>query len=274
MTRALCMAATVLVVANAQSADDIVRRSIERDAGNFQRFRDYTFQETTEESRYDKHGAVTSMESETVEVLMLAGRPYTRLIARDGRPLTEKDARKEQEKLDKELEKRLKDPEKQNAKFEQERAEERRFLREIPEAFDLTLAGVEAIDGLPVWKIHAEPKPGYKPHERRAGVFKRLRADIWIDQADYQWVKADVDVIETISWGLFVLRIPPGAKISFSQTRVNDEVWLPKEARIRADARLGLLKTFRVGVNIGYSDYRKFQSESQIIGVQEIPTGQ
>jgi hypothetical protein len=277
--RLLWLAVALSLGANAQNApapdvQDIVRRSVERDAANFQRFRDYTFHETTEETRYDKRGGVDKTETETVEVLMLAGRPYTRLIARDGLPLAEKEARKEQEKLDKELQKRLKDPEKQQAKFEKERAEERRFLREIPDAFDLTLVGVEMVDGLPAWKIHAEPKPGYKPREKRAGVFKKLRATIWIDQAEYQWVKADVDVIETISWGWFVLRIPPGAKISFSQTRVNDEVWLPKEIRIRADARLGLLKTFRMGLDVAYNDYRKFQAESQVVDVQEISTGQ
>jgi len=57
--------------------------------------------------------------------------------------------------------------------------------------------------------------------------------------------------------------------ISFSQTRVNDEVWLPRAAHIRADARLGLLKTFRMGFDLAYSNYRKFQSESQVVGAVE-----
>jgi len=277
MSRLLCIALAVLPIASAQSVlqpdvRDIVRRSVQRDAVNFQRFRNYTFQENTEETRYDKEGRATSTKTETADILMLAGQPYTRLIAHDGRPLSEKEERKEQEKLDKELAKRLKDPEKQKAEFEKERAEDRRFFQEIPDAFDFTLLGEETVDGLPVWKIRAEPKPGYKPREKDAGIFKKVRATVWIDQGEYQWVKADVEVIETISWGLFVLRIPPGAKISFLQTRVNAEVWLPKEVRIRADARLGLLKTFRMGFEIAYSNYRKFQSESQVVGAEEVPT--
>jgi len=274
MKRLLCIALALLPVAGAQNLTDIVRRSVQRDAVNFERFRNYTFQEVTEEIRYDKEGRVNSRKAETVEIVMLAGHPYTRLIARDGRPLSPKEERKEQENLDKELAKRLKNPEKELAEFEKERADDRRFFQEIPDAFDFTLLGQESIDGLPVWKIHAEPKPGYKPRDRRANVFEKVRATIWIDQGEYQWVKADVEVIETISWGLFVLRIPPGATVSFSQTRVNSEVWLPKEARIRADARLGLLKTFRMGFEVAYSNYRKFQSESQVIGAEEAPLGQ
>jgi hypothetical protein len=260
MTRKLSLILALISVGYAQSVEDIVRRSVERDAANFERYRNYTFQATTEETRYDKQGRMTSVESETVEVLMLAGRPYERIIARDGNPLSAKDERKEQEKLDKELEKRLKNKEKDLAKFEKERAEERRFLREIPEAFNFTLLGQDTVDGLPVWKIRAEPKPGYKPRDGRADVFQKVRATIWIDQAEYQWVKTDVEVIQTISWGLFILRIPPGATISFTQTRVNDEVWLPRQIRIRADARLGLLKTFRRGLEIAYGNYRRFQA--------------
>ena len=43
-----------------------------------------------------------------------------------------------------------------------------------------------------------------------------------------------------------MLRIPAGAKISFLQMRVNDEVWLPKTVHVRADAKVALMKTFRI----------------------------
>lgn len=274
MPRWFSIALFVLLPAGAQDANEIIRRSVERDAANFQRFRDYTFQQTTERRRYDRQGRVSSTETETFEVLILAGYPYERLIARDGRPLSEKEERKEAEKLDKELAKRLKDPARNLAQFEKDRAEQRRFIREIPEAFTFTLLGEETADGLPVWKIHAEPRPGYKPRDRRAKVFPRIRGDLWIDQSEYQWVKAEVRVIDTISWGLFLLRIPAGATITFSQTRVNNEVWLPKQIGLRADARLGLLKTFRVGLEIAYSNYRKFRSESQVVGAEEVAAGQ
>jgi hypothetical protein len=270
MTRLVCLAAGLIISLQAQDAAEIVRRSVERDFRNFERLQNYTFLERTEERRVDKKGNTTSTSSETEEVLILAGRPYYRLVARDDKPLSEKDARKEQDKLDKELHKRLQESEKDKAKRAKERAEERRYLAEIPSAFTLTILGEDQVDGHAAWKIRAEPKPGYDPKDGRAKVFKKVRGTLWIEQADYEWVKADIEVIDTISWGLFVLRIPPGARISFEQTRINDEVWLPKEGHVRADAKLGLLKTFRMGLDITYRDYRKFSSESQLVGAEEV----
>jgi hypothetical protein len=254
----------------AQDPREIVRISVERDASNFARYKDYTFKALRTTKGLDKNGRVTSTESELTELMILGGRSYERVLERDGKPLSEKDVKKEQEKLDKEAARRAKETDRDRAKFEKERQEERRFALEIPDAFDFKLLGEESRDGLPVWKIQAEPKPGYKPKDGRADVLKKVRGTIWIDQAGYQWVAADIDVVDTISWGWFILRIPPGAKISFGQTRVNEEVWLPKHIHVRADAKFGLLKTFRADLDIAYSDYRKFTTESKIVGTEEI----
>lgn len=253
-----------------QDPREIVRQSVERDASNFARFKDYTFKTLYQQKRLDKNGKVTNTESELNEVLILGGRPYERLLERDGKPLSEKDAQKEQAKLDKEAAKRAKESDRDRAKFEKDRQQERRFAREIPEAFNFTLLGTEQRDGLPVWKIRAEPKPGFKPKEGRADLLKKVRGTLWIDQAGYQWVAADIDVIDTISWGWFILRIPAGATIHFEQTRINNEVWLPRQAHIRADAKLGLMKTYRLDMNIDYSDYKKFATESRVVGTEEL----
>ena len=204
MIRAALFAIVFALTLQAQDAREIVRRSVDRDARNFERFRDYTFQQLTEQQLLDKRGSATRTESELNDVLILGGRFYYRLLEKDGRPLSEKDSRKEQEKLDREAAKRARESERTRAKYERDRLEERKFAREIPDAFNFTLLGEERIDGLPVWKIRAEPKPGFKPRESRAGIFKNVRGTLWIDQAGYQWVKAEIDVINTISWGLFI----------------------------------------------------------------------
>lgn len=266
----LAFVCALTAVAQGLTPQEIVRRSVDRDARNFERFKDYTFHEFQDQKQLDKRGKVSHRDTELNEVLMLGGRPYSRLLERDGKPLSEKNARKEQAKLDKEAAKRAKETDRDRAKFEKDRLEERKFAREIPDAFNFTLIGEEMLDGLPVWKIQAEPKPGFKPRDKRADLLRKVHGTIWVDQAGYQWVRAEIDVIGTISWGLFVLRIPAGAKISFLQMRVNDEVWLPKTVHIRADAKLALLKTFRLDMDIAYSDYRKFRAESQIIDTQEV----
>src|SRR5579862_3614272 len=201
--------------------------------------------------------------------MILGGRPYGRLTARDDKPLPEKEARKEQEKMDKELARRQKESAADKAGQEKERAEERRYLREVPEAFVLTMKGSDEISGRPVWVIGASPKPGYRPKIKRADLLTKLKGTLWIDQADYQWVKADVNVIQPISWGLGLLKISPGGTMSFEQARVNDEVWLPSRIAVRAEARLAYVKKIHAEVDVTYSGYRKFGADSTIVGVEE-----
>jgi hypothetical protein len=50
---------------------------------------------------------------------------------------------------------------------------------------------------------------------------------------------------------------------------VNAEIWLPSRVLIHADARLALIKKLRAEIDIHYSDYRKFQSDSQILEARE-----
>jgi hypothetical protein len=259
----------VLVVARsaccADNANEIVLRSLDRDSSNFERLKNYTYEERNEARQYDKSGKLKTTEIEVYEIMMLGGRHYERLISKDDKPLSEKQARKEQEKIDKELERRSNMSPAEKAKREKERAEQRRFLRELPEAFRLRVIGEENVSGNAAWVIQAEPNPGYRPKLPRANLFSKVRAKIWIDKADYQWVKAEAEVIDTISFGLGMLRIAPGGFITFEQTRVNDEVWLPSHITVRADARLALLKKLRGQMDITYSKYQKFQSDSRIV---------
>jgi hypothetical protein len=250
---------------HAQDATDIIRRSVERDAYNFERFKNYTFLERVEERRYGRGGDLSSKEIETYEFMVLGGRPYGKLVERDDKALPAKDARKEQEKADKESAKRQRESASDKAREEKDRAEQRDYLREVPEAFQLTLEGTEQIGDRPVWIIAAQPKPGYKPKMKRAEMLTKLRGRIWVDQADYQWVKAEVEVIQPISFGLGLVRLAPGSILNFDQVRVNDEVWLPAHISVRADARLAYLRKLREELDVTYRDYQKFQADSHIV---------
>jgi hypothetical protein len=265
VTRALFLALNAVFLLCAQDATDIIRHSVDRDAYNFERFKNYTFLERVEERRYGRSGNLSSKEIQTFEFMVLGGQPYGRLVERDDKALPEKEVRKEQEKLDREQAKRQRESASDKVKQEQDRVEQRRYLREVPEAFNLTLLGSEQIGGRPVWIISAQPKPGYKPKLKRAELLTKLRGKIWVDQTDYQWVKAEVEVIDTISFGFGLLRLESGSVLSFEQVRVNDEVWLPVRIAIRADARVAYLRKLREELDITYRDYKKFQADSRIV---------
>jgi hypothetical protein len=69
--------------------------------------------------------------------------------------------------------------------------------------------------------------------------------------------------------GSFLVRLDPGARIQFDETRVNDEVWLPRHISVAASARLGIFKKLRVQEDTTYKSFRKFQSDSRLVAVEQ-----
>jgi hypothetical protein len=74
-----------------------------------------------------------------------------------------------------------------------------------------------------------------------------------------------VETTDTISWGLFLARLNPGAKLTFEQTEVSSGLWLPKRLYLTGNGRLGLLKRLSEDQEIQWSNYRKFSVDSKIV---------
>ena len=257
----------------AEDARQIVMHSIDAAQRNAKLTLNYTFLERSRMRMLDTQGHVTKTEIETHDVTLLDGSPYRRLVARDDKPLPPRDEKKEGEKLRKITEQRRKETpgqrEKRLADYAKRRGREMERVREIGNAFDFRLLGTEQVEGRDVYAIEATPKPRYQPPNNAAKFFPRLKGRIWIDAEDYFWVKAEAEVIDTIAVGAFLFRLAKGSRLEFEQTRVNDEVWLPKRVEAAASARVALVKKFRGDVEVTYSNYRKFQTDSRIVSVEE-----
>jgi hypothetical protein len=273
--RALALVTLSLCVCAADDgAREIVRRSVNVGDGNVRAARNYTFRERSEGRTLDGSGHVTRTEVETYDVTLLDGSPYRRLIGRDDKPLSEKDERKEQEKLRKITEARRKETpaqrEKRIAAWDKKREEERASWREVVEAFDFRMAGEDNREGRQQYIVDAVPHPGFKAHSRAAGFFPKLKGRIWIDKQDYHWVRIEAEVIDTISFGGILVRLAKGSHLEADQARVNGEVWLPRRFAGEASARVGLVKKFHGRMEITYSDYKKFQTDSRIVDMGPI----
>ena len=252
---------------------DLIRQASEHDIENDKRQRDYTYIEREEEHKLDGKGATKSVESKTHEVMVLYHEPVERLIAKDDKPLTEKDAAKEDERIQKIIDKRKNESEsdrkKRLEKEEKEREDDRQFVREVTDAYNFHLTGIENLEGRDAWVIDAEPRPGFEPHRKEAKILPKFRFRVWIDKADTEWVKLDADCIDTVSFGWFLARIHKGSHIEIDQTRVNEEVWLPKHVSLTLDARLALLAKVNVQEIVTYRDYKKFRTDTKIVPAGE-----
>jgi hypothetical protein len=246
----------------------------EKEIDNDKKQRDYTYIERDEEHKLDGKGNVKSTESETFEIIAIYGKQVQRRIAKNDQPLSAKDAAKEEEKIQKIIEKRKNESDADRQKREKQEAKEqeegRHWVREIADAYNFRLVGSEQIGGRDNWVIEGEPRPGFRPHLKYANYLPDFHGRVWIDKKDLQWTKMDVQCINTASWGLFVARLHKGSRFIVEQTRVNDEVWLPKRVAVKLDVRVALLKNLNIDEDETYRDYKKFRTSARIVGVGEV----
>jgi hypothetical protein len=251
----------------------LIRETADHDMANDKKQHDYTYVEREEDHRVDGKGRVKSTEIKTYDVMEIYGEQVQKLISKDDRPLSGKEAKKEDEKIQKLIDKRRKesaaDREQRLQKEEKDREDGRKFVGEVADAYNFRFLGVETLDGRENYVIDAEPRPDYKPHLKEAKILPKFRFRAWIDKDETQWRKLDVQCIDTVSFGLFLLRVHKGSRIVMEQARVNNEVWLQKHIALNADFRLALLKNFDFNVDITDRDYKKFRSDTKIIMLGE-----
>ena len=254
--------------------NEIVRRAFAAEEQNDKIARDYTFHERSEQRSFDKKGGLKSSRSKTHDLTILDGSVYRRLIARNDRVLELQEEKKQQQKLEKSIACMRKETPRQRKKRlanqEKKKTDEREFVAEVQRAYDFQLVGEDCVDGIETYVIDAEPKPGYKPANKRARILSKLRGIFWIAKDDYGWVKLEAETIEKVSFGLFLFKLNKGAKLRFEKTRVNDEVWLVDTFRVRFKARLGLIKGFNSEFLSTFSNFRKFTATSRVVSVAEL----
>jgi hypothetical protein len=252
-----------------QDAREIVRKSVELDQANWLRMSDYTWLARSHERHFDARGKIASEREEAWETIILDGQPYRRIVERDGRPLPAAEERKEQQRLDTaaaKLESETPEQKKRHsAEYQKSRQREFEFLREIPDAFECRLEGDAKVDGRDVWVISGVPNPRYHPKTADAKARLKISGKMWVDKSDYQWVRVEAESKETISFGLFLAWLNPGAKMVFEQTRINNEMWLPKRLFLSGNGRVGLVKRVAEDQEITWNDYKKFQVESKVV---------
>jgi len=252
----------------------LLRVVADKDIENDKKLRDYTYVEREVDSKLDGKGQVKSTEAKTYDVLEIYGEQVQRLTEKDGKPLSQKEAAKEEEKIQKIIDKRKNESEgdrrKREEKEEKEREDGRKFVREVADAYNFKLVGTELVGGREAWVIEGEPRPGFVPQMKWAKYLPKFHGRVWIDKDDLQLAKVDVECLDTFSWGVFLARFHKGLRFMLEQTRVNDEVWLPRQVTAKIDARLALLKNINVDLEQSFRDYKKFRTSTKIVSVGEV----
>jgi hypothetical protein len=250
-------------------ATEIVRRSLEADDRTAELSRNYTYKRHEVRKHLGLHGEVKSSSTKTWDIINLYGEPYARLIQKNDLPLSEKDEKMEEQKLEEFFNRRKNESDeirqKRLAREKKQRDARRAFFRDVVNAYEFRIAGDEAMDGRDTWVIEATPSKEFHPTQPHAGLLSKLKATVWIDKQDGNWVKTEGEVMETLSAGLFIARLHPGTRFVLQQARVNGEIWLVRRLSVEARARVLLLSNRAVELEYTFSDFKKFAADTKIL---------
>lgn len=227
----------------------------------------YTFIERRIEQRLDASGRTTEEAVKVFEVYPgLPGEDrYRRLIEEDGKPVpSDKLAQQDRERqrdVESYARKLSSEPEREKATraIEKERARYTAAVDDIFRVYDVRMEQRESIGGHNTILATLTPKADPKPRTDDGKIMTHFKARAWISESDYELVRAEIEAVDTLSFGLGLLaRVHKGTVATYQRRKVNNEVWLPERVTWTASAKVLLLKSLRLRGVSEFSNYRKF----------------
>ena len=233
----------------------------------------YTGRRSTEEIQYDSFGKVTKDERREETFFYLDGEEISTLVGKDGKPLSDDEQRKENERVQKRIAKHQE--EKQHKEQKEEKAKEQgkeekadkdsddpdieSFLR----ACEFVNPRRERFRGQDVLVFDFEGNPEYKPKNLEERVVQQLAGVVWVDEKAHDVARLEAYFVKDVKFaGGLLANLQKGTSFVFEQAYLNNEVWLPTYDEAHVGVRVLLLKGFKVNEVTRYSDYHRFNIET------------
>lgn len=238
----------------------------------------YFYRAATIAEETDKNGKVKDTKTEVREIQFIEGVLVDRIVERDGKPLSDKDKKKEDERV----EKQVKEGKEKRAKAEQKgkdtgpRGNDVVSVARILELGSFSNPRRETYKGRSTILMDYNGDPHAKTHSRFEEVFKLLSGTVWIDEPTRCLVRGRGMFTDNfhIGGGL-VVNIQKGTHFNFEKTLVNGEIWLPAQIDGEGSLRVLLFIHMQGRQKTTFSGYRKFQITSTILpGTTEVPDPQ
>ncbi len=218
----------------------------------------YTFRAVQTTRELDSSGNTKKIETEEHEVFFVNGHRVEKLVRKDGKDLTPDQARKEQDRVNKEVIKisqpGYKSPE------EKDDITVARLLQIVvfSKPRRVSLKGRDTIAFDFAGDEHA------KTHGRDEDALKKVSGTVWIDEADREVSRMSATLDENYHVGFGLLAsIAKGTNLVFDQGLIRNEAWLPTAITLHLQARAFLVAGIRADVDIRFDEYKKFQTDAE-----------
>jgi hypothetical protein len=230
--------------------------------------RDYIYHVHLEQQELDRNSNLKKTTTTDSESLTIDGIRVNRVVARDGKPLSPKDAQKESDHIDKEVAKAKQRREQRAAegKPTDSHGEDILTVSRILELGTFSNPRRVSLNGRPTIVLDYTGDPTAKTHNEFEKVFRDLVGTAWIDEQDRVLVRGQGHFLHDFKVGAgLVLNIHQGFSFDFTATHITANIWLPATLNAQGSARLLLVDSINGRLHLVTSDYRKFHSTSTII---------
>ena len=221
--------------------------------------KNYIFTITQVADEFASDGSKKS-HTDTYEAFYVANTEVRQHTSRDGKPLSAEDARKEQQRVDKEV------AELKSHAAKAHRDEVKLSASGLLKVASFTNPRRELIDDRPVIVFDYTGDAHAHAENIAEQVMRQLAGTLWIDERDNAILRLTGKLQENfhVGGGLLV-NIRKGSWFDFHQQPVNGEIWFPRDFTAHVDGRVLLLKGFNGDAHQSFSGYRKLRTTVTIL---------
>jgi hypothetical protein len=217
---------------------------------------DYTFRAVQTTRQLDSSGNTKKVETEEHEVFFVNGERVQKLVRKDGKDLTPDQARKEQERVNKEVLKISKpgysNPDKDDI-----------TVSRLLQIVTFSRPRRVGLNGRDTIAFDFAGDPHAKTHGRGEDALKKVSGTIWVDEADREVSRMSATLDENYHVGFGLLAsVAKGSNVVFDQSLIRNEAWLPTAIALHLQARAFLVAGFRAEIDIRFDQYKKFQTDA------------
>ncbi|MEO8049809.1 MAG: hypothetical protein ABI833_05285 [Acidobacteriota bacterium] len=251
---------TLGIVAEAQpvrpSAGDAVRRTVANELKAANAPGHYMYRMRIQKSRETQMKKIV----ETKDWLM------GRLIQIDGKPLTPKQERREEQRLDR----LLNDESLRRLESKDQQRNERQvrdLFRALPDAFLYRYADPEP-GATPSTLEHLsfEPNPDFHASSRKLEVLQAMRGTMLIDGTAGRLVRLQGALFRGVDFGWGVMaHLNPGGTLLLEQRDVGGGRWGIAKLSLHFTGKLLLFKALNIDTTVGTSDFRRMRDDLTLV---------
>ncbi len=217
----------------------------------------YTFHRIVTEEDLDQKGAVTKTTTTEREIFFVNGYAIRRLVKKDGVELPPSDEKKEQARVKKMIEMRMKSA--PNARRGRGNIG---MISEILPMAKISNPRRLSLNGRSTLTFDFTGDPHAKAKGTNENLAKKMAGTIWFDEADRQVARMEVRIYDNFRVGGGLLAsVQKGSMLEAERSPIGDGLWMETSSDERVAARI-VVKGFRLHVHSTNFDFKKFNVDA------------